>query len=180
MNNELQIAEQTNNIETMLENQLNTIEKQNQINEKEAVNEAINTISTTVNTIQKIETSNEDLDISKTDVEFNDFKENAINYFVYDDEIKKLTKKAKELRKKKLDCTKQLLEYMGDNDIKNINTDNGKLKYVMTKQKEKMNNAYIKKKLAAYFNSDEKALDCFKFIDKRGKIDVPKLRRCRK
>ena len=99
--------------------------------------------------------------------------------FVYDDEIKKTYEKAKELRKK-LDCTEQLLEYMGDNDIKNINTDNGKLKYVMTKQKEKMNNAYIKKKLAAYFNSDEKALDCFKFIDKRDKIDVPEPRRCKK
>ena len=109
--------------------------------------------------------------------DFEEFKENAISYFTIDDEIKTLNKKLRELRKQKSDCTKNLLEFMGDNKIKDINTDSGKLKYVVTSQKERMNNKYIKKKLLSYFNSDDKALDCFKFIDNRDKVDVPKLKR---
>lgn len=112
-----------------------------------------------------------------TEDDFEEFKENAISYFTIDDEIKTLNKKLRELRKQKSDCTKNLLEFMGDNKIKDINTNSGKLKYVVTSQKERMNNKYIKKKLLSYFNSNDKALECFKFIDNREKVDIAKLKR---
>ena len=60
--------------------------------------------------------------------DFDEFKENAISYFTLDDEISTLNKKLRELRKQKNDCTKNLIEFMGDNKIKDINTDSGKLK----------------------------------------------------
>ena len=109
--------------------------------------------------------------------DFDEFKENAISYFTLDDEISTLNKKLRELRKQKNDCTKNLIEFMGDNKIKDINTDSGKLKYVVTTKKERVNNKYIKKKLLSYFNSDDKALECFKHIDNREKVEVPKLKR---
>ena len=145
----------------------NALMEQHEISENSA--SMSDNVSINDNDSQIINNINED--------DFEEFKENAISYFTIDDEIKTLNKKLRELRKQKSDCTKNLLEFMGDNKIKDINTDSGKLKYVVTSQKERMNNKYIKKKLLSYFNSDDKALDCFKFIDNRDKVDVPKLKR---
>jgi hypothetical protein len=133
----------------------------------------------TVQDISELLNSNSNTHILENinDDDFDEFKENAINYFTLDDEISTLNKKLRELRKQKNDCTKNLIEFMGDNKIKDINTDSGKLKYVVTTQKERVNNKYIKKKLMSYFNSDDKALECFKHIDNREKVEIPKLKR---
>ena len=66
---------------------------------------------------------------------------------------------------------------MGDNKVGGVKTGVGKLKYVVTTQKERMNNKYIKKKLMSFFKSDDKALECFKHIDNREKVEIPKLKR---
>ena len=124
-----------------------------------------------------ISNTNENILNNVKEDDFDEFKENAISYFTLEDEIKTLNKKLRELRKEKNDCTKNLIEFMGDNKIKDINTDSGKLKYVVTTQKERVNNKYIKRKLLSYFNSDDKALECFKHIDNRDKVEVPKLKR---
>jgi hypothetical protein len=131
-----------------------------------------------VNT-ENVELTNEDKEIlSKlTPDDVIEFKETAVLYFDYDDQLTELNKKIREIRKQKNDCGKKLLEFMGDNKVEGVKTDIGKLKYVVTTQKERMNNKYIKKKLLSYFNSDEKALECFKHLDNRDKIEVPKLKR---
>ena len=113
--------------------------------------------------------------ITEDDVE--NFKETAKKYFAIDDEMKILQKKMTLLRKDKLKYTKDILEFMEENSIKDVNTNSGKLRYTVTYKKESLNKKFIKTKLAEYFKNNDKALDCFKFIDNRVKKEQTKLKR---
>ena len=81
------------------------------------------------------------------------------------------------LRKEKVKCTKDILEFMENNSIKDINTNSGKLRYTVTYKKGSLNKKHIKIKLAEYFKNNDKALECFKFLDNRDKIEKAKLKR---
>ena len=67
-------------------------------------------------------------------------------YFKLDDQLKMLQKMTL-LRKEKVKCTKDILEFMENNSIKDINTDSGKLRYTQTYKKGSLNKKYIKSKL---------------------------------
>ena len=112
-----------------------------------------------------------------TEDEVENFKETAKKYFAIDDEMKILQKKMTLLRKDKLKYTKDILEFMEENSIKDVNTNSGKLRYTVTYKKESLNKKFIKTKLAEYFKNNDKALDCFKFIDNRVKKEQTKLKR---
>lgn len=153
----LQINEDKGDIESMLDDQQSV---------------------TSVNTEEvKLTTEDKELLSKLTDDDITEFKERALEYFEYDDQLSELNKKIREIRKNKNDCGKKLLEFMGDNKVGGVKTGVGKLKYVVTTQKERMNNKYIKKKLMSFFKSDDKALECFKHIDNREKVEIPKLKR---
>lgn len=153
----IQINENKDDIESMLDDQQSIV---------------------SVNT-EDVKLTNEDKEmLSKlTEDDITEFKESAVAYFDYDDQLSELNKQIREIRKKKNDCGKKLLEFMGDNKVGGVKTGVGKLKYVVTTQKERMNNKYIKKKLMSFFKSDDKALECFKHIDNREKVEIPKLKR---
>ena len=112
-----------------------------------------------------------------TEDDVENFKETAKKYFAIDDEMKILQKKMTLLRKDKLKYTKDILEFMEENSIKDVNTNSGKLRYTVTYKKESLNKKFIKTKLAEYFKNNDKALDCFKFIDNRVKKEQTKLKR---
>lgn len=112
-----------------------------------------------------------------TEDDVENFKETAKKYFAIDDEMKILQKKMTLLRKDKLKYTKDILEFMEENSIKDVNTNSGKLRYTVSYKKESLNKKFIKTKLAEYFKSNDKALDCFKFIDNRAKKEQTKLKR---
>ncbi len=112
-----------------------------------------------------------------TEDEIDNFKQSAKKYFKIDDELKMLQKKMTILRKEKMKCTKDILEFMENNSIKDINTNSGKLRYTVSYKKGSLNKKHIKSKLAEYFKNNDKALECFKFLDNRDKVEHAKLKR---
>ena len=173
INNQDTINENTNNVG---ENTNNTGENINNTGEN-TNNAGENTKNVGENT------NNIDNNINKkkfTKDEVDEFKESARKYFKIDDELKILQKKTLLLRKEKLKCTKNILEFMEYNSIKDINTNSGKLRYTVTYKKDALNKKLIKSKLAEYFKNNDKALDCFKFIDNRSKTEQAKLKRFKK
>ena len=93
-----------------------------------SLGETMSCYSVKVNNIKKDdkESSNEKQDYSKDEIE--DFKQTAKKYFKLDDELKMLQKKMTILRKEKIKCSKDILEFMENNSIKDINTNSGKLR----------------------------------------------------
>ena len=89
----------------------------------------------------------------------------------------KILQKNDPAKKDKLKYTKDILDFMEENSIKDVNTNSGKLRYTVTYKKESLNKKFIKTKLAEYFKNNDKALDCFKFIDNRVKKEQTKLKR---
>ena len=142
-----------------------------------SLGETMSCYSVKVNNIKKDdkESSNEKQDYSKDEIE--DFKQTAKKYFKLDDELKMLQKKMTILRKEKIKCSKDILEFMENNSIKDINTNSGKLRYTVTYKKGGLNKKFLKSKLAEYFKNNDKALECYKFIDNRDKIEQTKLKR---
>ena len=141
-----------------------------------SLGETMSCYSVKVNEIKPV---NKDAEVkeeySKDEIE--EFKLTAKKYFKLDDELKMLQKKMTLLRKEKIKCTKDILEFMENNSIKDINTNSGKLRYTVSYKKGGLNKKYLKNKLAEYFKNNDKALECFKFIDNRDKVEQAKLKR---
>ena len=142
-----------------------------------SLGETMSCYSVKVNNIKKDdkESSNEKQDYSKDEIE--DFKQTAKKYFKLDDELKMLQKKMTILRKEKIKCSKDILEFMENNSIKDINTNSRKLRETVTYKQGGLNKKFLKSKLAEYFKNNDKALECYKFIDNRDKIEQTKLKR---
>ena len=172
-----------NNPDTINENTNNVVENINNIGEN-IINDSenTNTVGENINNIgENIINESENINKKKfTNDEVDEFKESARKYFKIDDELKILQKKTLLLRKEKIKCTKNILEFMEYNSIKDINTNSGKLRYTVTYKKDALNKKLIKSKLAEYFKNNDKALDCFKFIDNRSKTEQAKLKRFKK
>ena len=173
INNPDTINENTNNV---AENTNNVAENINNVTEN-TNNEDENTNTAGEHSINESENINKK---KFTKDEVDEFKESARKYFKIDDELKILQKKTLLLRKEKIKCTKNILEFMEYNSIKDINTNSGKLRYTVTYKKDALNKKLIKSKLAEYFKNNDKALDCFKFIDNRSKTEQAKLKRFKK
>lgn len=131
--------------------------------------------STTPMTMNGVEVIVKDKEYTEDEIE--DFKDTAKKYFKIDDELKVLQKKIIILRKEKNKYTKDILDFMEHNSIKDVNTNSGKLRYMTTYKKAALNKKYIKSKLAEYFKNNDKALDCYKFIDNVTKTAQSKLKR---
>jgi hypothetical protein len=158
-----------------------------EINNPDTINENTNNVGENTNNVtentagENIINESENINKKKfTNDEVDEFKESARKYFKIDDELKILQKKTLLLRKEKIKCTKNILEFMEYNSIKDINTNSGKLRYTVTYKKDALNKKLIKSKLAEYFKNNDKALDCFKFIDNRSKTEQAKLKRFKK
>ena len=108
--------------------------------------------------------------------EFKIFKDSAIDYLNLQSEIKLLKQQLAEQKKKSNDLEKIIKDYMDENDIYNHDTQKGIVKFIKTYQKPFRNKETTKKKLSEYFNSDEKAVDCLKFIDNIEKIEKTSLK----
>tara|TARA_B100000524_G_scaffold278150_1_gene154930 strand:- start:1422 stop:1865 length:444 start_codon:yes stop_codon:yes gene_type:complete len=107
---------------------------------------------------------------------FDNFIDIVERYFDIENEIEKIQYNLSEKRKSSKDYYKQLLEYMDEHKISNHNSSKGHLKYEVKYEKERLNNKIMKSKLAEYFGSSEKGMDCYKFLDKRNKVEKIKLK----
>ncbi len=82
-----------------------------------------------------------------------EFKEILKMWITIDDEILNSKNRIKELKKKKVDITPKILEFMKDNNLENLNLNNkDKLKYHITSSKKSLSKKYILDNLSVYFN----------------------------
>jgi hypothetical protein len=83
----------------------------------------------------------------------------------FDEEIKGLQKKIRQIRQEKKQSTNTLVDIMRNNDIGEINISDGKLIYTQQKIKKSISKKYLTNILSQYFKNDSKsATDLGTFI----------------
>ena len=92
------------------------------------------------------------------------FKEKVKEWLHLDDDIKTLNGHLKERKKKKTELTPEILQFMEKFNIKDMNTDSGKLKYTETVTKKPMNKEYIRTKLVDFLKNAQKAEEATKYL----------------
>lgn len=115
----------------------------------------------------------------------NEFKEQVKNWLRLDNEINAINSKIKMLdnekkhRKKLLnELSSRILKFMGNNEIDELNSKDGIIKYKKSYVKEPLTHKTIISKLKTQFNNSEDAIDKINRVFKdRGKIEKIGLKR---
>lgn len=113
-----------------------------------------------------------------TSKELEGFKVKVNKYLKIDDQIKHLTKELREKRKEKLMMSNEVLNFMDDYKIEDLNTNGGKLKYSISRTKKAVSKSELLNKLSLFLKSSEKANDAMKYIyDNREVVEKVRLKR---
>jgi len=97
-------------------------------------------------------------------IDLENFKDTVRGYLKIDDDIKKVENVLKELRKKKKDMEKPILDFMGKYEIEDCNTGDGKLHYQVTNVFKPINRDNIKKQLGEFFKNSKLGEECTNYI----------------
>ena len=107
-----------------------------------------------------------------------EFKDKVKKWLEFDNEIKALEQALKVRKKNRKDIQVDIMDFMGKYNIKDMNTDEGKLTYNETKTKKPINQEYLKKTLSTYFNNDEDSNKITAFLlEKRETVSRISLKR---
>lgn len=93
-----------------------------------------------------------------------EFKKIVKKWLSIDDDIKRLAKASKALKKERDALSKPIQQFMIKNEIENCNTSGGKLKCTVIKTKKPINRQYIKDKLSIYFQNQKQSDAITSFI----------------
>lgn len=105
------------------------------------------------------------------------FKNMAIEYFKIDDDIKAAENLIKAKKKERKELTENILKFMKDNEIDDLNTDKGILQYTVNERKIGLSKKVLQNKLLNFFDKqEERALDLLKFLENREKIEKVSLK----
>ena len=135
------------NLTENIPSQQSPINNNSPINHNSSINQIGGDDSTNIVSPNK----NNELDSSKLD----DFKEKVKKWLEIDNEIKALDAALKLRKKNRKDLQANIMDFMGKYNIKDMNTDEGKLTYNETKTKKPINKDFIKNTLKAYFKNEE-------------------------
>ena len=115
-------------------------------------------------------------DITEKDLDI--FKDKVGTYLSLDDEIKMLTQKLREKKKEKLMLSNDVLNFMNDYNIEDLNTNSGVLKYSISKTKKAISKKDMLNKLTLFLKSATVADNAMKFIyDNRQVVEKVRLKR---
>jgi len=113
-----------------------------------------------------------------TQSELTNFKGKVTKYLSIDDEIKQLSKALREKRKEKLMLSNDVLNFMGEFNIEDLNTNTGVLKYSISKTKKTISKKDILEKLTAFLKNSDKASEAISYIyDNREVVEKVRLKR---
>jgi len=119
-----------------------------------------------------------DENIEITEQEIEGLKNKVVDYLTIDDEIKLLTMKLKNKKKEKLMLSNDVLNFMNEFNIEDLNAEKGILKYTISKTKKSINKKDMLNKLAIFLKSTEKANEAMSFIyDNREIVEKVRLKR---
>jgi hypothetical protein len=124
----------------------------------------------------------EEMEQMQMQMQMNDldnFKETVRTYLKIDDDIKKLEVVLKELRKKKKDKEKPIMDFMGKYEIEDCNTGDGKLHYQVSSVFKPVNRENLKKQLCKFFKNEKLGEECTNYIyenrEKEQKIQIRRI-----
>ena len=116
--------------------------------------------------VEKVEKAN-NIDYSHlndSNQEFVEFKENIKIWLKMDDDIKTLQNALKEIKKKKEEMTPKILSFMKNNELKHLDTNDGKIQYKSSFVSKPINKKMIINRLGDYFKDFEKGANAAAFI----------------
>jgi len=110
--------------------------------------------------------------------EFVIFKNNVKEWMILDDDINTLQKAIKDRKTKKNELTPKILEFMSSNEINDLNTNNGKLKFTKSVCTKPLNKQFLISRLGDFFKDFNKGEKAASFIlDNRDKEEKFRLKR---
>jgi len=113
-----------------------------------------------------------------TNEEFINFKNNVKEWMLLDDDILTLQKAIKERKNKKNELTPKIQEFMNSNEINDLNTNNGKLKFTKSTCTKPLNKQFLISRLGDFFKDFTKGEKAATFIlENRDKEERFKLKR---
>jgi hypothetical protein len=113
-----------------------------------------------------------------TNEEFINFKNNVKEWMILDDDILTLQKAIKERKNKKNELTPKIQEFMNSNEINDLNTNNGKLKFTKSVCTKPLNKQFLISRWGDFFKDFTKGEKAASFIlDNRDKEEKFKLKR---
>ena len=111
-------------------------------------------------------------------IQLSNFKEKVKKYLNLDNDIRKLEKIVREKKQAKKKLTELILTFMGDYNIEDMTTGNGKLTRSVSYTKKPLNKETLKSKLGEYFKNYEKGEEIANYIiEKRDKEERVRLKR---
>lgn len=99
-----------------------------------------------------------------SDLDLEEFKANVNKWLSIDDDIMKLNKALRDLKKKKKELTPKISIFMEKNEIKDCETGDGLLKHNITYVKKPLSRKLISDKLILFLRNEKKAQDATEFI----------------
>ena len=99
-------------------------------------------------------------------------------YLELDDQIKMLSKAARERRKKKKELSEHILHLMEQHELTQMNLKDGKLIYKKSNNLVPLNKKHIVSSLSSYFRDEHKATELFDYLMKnRNRVEKVRLKR---
>lgn len=109
------------------------------------------------------------------------FKENVKEWLTLDDDIKTLNSHLRDRKKRKNELTPDILKFMEQYEIQDMNTNSGLIKYNQTLVKKPMNKEFIRNKLSDFLKNSKTADDATDYITQNRDTEVKiKLKRVNK
>ena len=117
-------------------------------------------------------------ELNESNPYFVEFKDNIRQWIKMDDDILTLNNALKEVKKKKAELTPQILSFMENNNLKHLNTTDGKLQYSKSSISKALNKNMLIEKLSIYLKDDNKGNSAADFIlENRDKTEKVTLKR---
>ena len=124
------------------------------------------------------DSDNDDFYIDDNDPDFIDFKDNAKLWIKLDDDINTLNNAIKERKKKKNEITPQLLDFMENHNINDLNTNDGHIKFQKSLRSKPLSKKYLISRLGDFFKNTSKGEKAVEFIyNNREKTQISNLKR---
>lgn len=113
--------------------------------------------------------------LDDNNIDLKTFKDTVKNYIAIDNKISKLQEAIKVLRKEKTNLSTNILDFMTNHDIEDLNTNNGKIKKTVNYVKKPLNKHILQSKLNEFFKDDTQAGKLLELLNTREKTQKVKL-----
>lgn len=117
-------------------------------------------------------------ELNESNPYFVEFKDNIRQWIKMDDDVITLNNALKEVKKKKVELTTQIVNFMETNNLKHLNTNDGKLQYSKSTTTKALNKNMLIEKLSLFLKDEYKGNSAADFIlENREKTEKVVLKR---